>query len=70
MMMPRALTRTQWTAFHSAYLHGNTAPCPQCGTSGEVVLKPLERLVRFACEHELAIPDNTEPLSQPAGVTS
>lgn len=63
--MLRVLTRTEWTAFHSAYLNGNTARCPQCGQAGEVVLKPLDRMVRFACGDALAIPDNTDPLTQP-----
>ncbi|MDQ0938337.1 hypothetical protein QFZ67_000042 [Streptomyces sp. V1I1] len=33
--------------------------CTQCQTSGEAVLKPLDRIVRFSCGHELAIPQNT-----------
>lgn len=63
--MLRELTRIEWTAFHAAYLQGNTALCPSCGTAEEAVLKPLDRIVRFSCGHELAIPENTEPLSQP-----
>lgn len=62
----RELTRTEWTAFHSAYLNGKATVCTQCGTPGEAVLKPLDRMVRFACGHELSVPDNTEPLSRSA----
>ncbi|WP_327324174.1 hypothetical protein OG735_17830 [Streptomyces sp. NBC_01210] len=56
----RELTRGEWTAFHAAYQRGKTAVCAQCGQVGEVVLKPLERTVPFACWHVLAVPDNTE----------
>lgn len=65
MTMPRELTRTEWTAFHTAYLHGNTAVCPACHSAQQAVLKPLDRIVRFSCGHEMAIPENTEPLTQP-----
>ncbi|MDJ0344188.1 hypothetical protein QMK19_29155 [Streptomyces sp. H10-C2] len=65
MTARRELTRTQWTAFHSAYLRSNTAACPQCATLGETVLKPLDRVVRYACGHELALPPNTDPLTRP-----
>ncbi|MFF3767335.1 hypothetical protein ACFYYR_25060 [Streptomyces sp. NPDC001922] len=38
--------------------------CPRCGSSGEAVLRPLDRTVRFACRHELALPEDPEPLSR------
>ncbi|MFJ8390705.1 hypothetical protein ACIQ9Q_40725 [Streptomyces sp. NPDC094438] len=66
MTTPRGLTRTEWSAFHAAYLRGSTAACPECSASGQAVLRPLDRVVRFACGHELAVPDNTDPLPQPA----
>ncbi|MGR8012218.1 hypothetical protein [Streptomyces hypolithicus] len=68
MTTQRNLTRAEWTAFHLAYQHGNAAACPQCGTSGQAVLRPLDRTVRFACQHELAIPENTEPVPHPMPV--
>ncbi|MET8213455.1 hypothetical protein ABZT51_47800 [Streptomyces sp. NPDC005373] len=65
MTMPRELTRTEWTAFHTAYQRGNAALCPSCQSVKEAVLKPLDRIVRFSCGHELAIPENTDPLAAP-----
>lgn len=64
MTMPRELTHIEWTAFHTPYLQGNTALCPSCGTAQQSVLKPLDRSVHFSCGHQLAIPENTETLTQ------
>lgn len=57
--MLRELTRTEWDAFHAHYVNGKAVVCTQCQTAGEAVLKPLDRIVRFSCGHELAIPQNT-----------
>ncbi|MEU3279177.1 hypothetical protein [Streptomyces antibioticus] len=62
----RELTRNEWTAFHATYLRSSTAVCPECHRPGEAVLRPLDHTVRFGCGHELAVPDNTEPLPQTA----
>lgn len=57
----RELTDAEWTGVRSAYCNGTSAVCPACARGGSAELKPKQRVMRFACGHELTIPEGATP---------